>query len=347
MGHEKTRILSLAIFFLCLFLLVNLFLIQDYEYTPPDNISVVLSNSLTASNSSWQSSLPLHLLPENDSSHLMNITHFKFLINPACSESQYVVCVHSAPGNHIKRQLIRKTWGAHVPVYFFLGNTTPDQQTHLDTESREFHDLVQGNFNDSYRNLTYKHTMVFKWVVYHCPHIKYILKCDDDMFINVVKLNDFLTHSLSPHGTQNLLMCPLILYHEMALRSYRSKWRVTFKEYPDHYYPPHCHGTAILYSPDIIFKLYQLLQKEQKYFWIDDVFITGVVFANLNITHSNFDWWLGNKKSLLIVNTLNNLDRFDPNKNLFVYLNNSKMKEMKDMFRFLSNATSAPALMAR
>lgn len=81
---------------------------------------------------------------------------------------------------------------------------------------------------------------------------------------------------------QNLLFCQKII-GSLVKRSYRSKWRVSFKEYSERYYPPYCPGYAIIYSPDIIFRLYTAAQKS-KYFWIDDVHITGVLAQQTNTT---------------------------------------------------------------
>jgi hypothetical protein len=32
--------------------------------------------------------------------------------------------------------------------------------------------------------MTYKHIMALKWVVYFCPGVRYVLKTDDDTFVN-------------------------------------------------------------------------------------------------------------------------------------------------------------------
>ncbi|KAM7355413.1 uncharacterized protein ACRADG_001474 isoform 1-T8 [Cochliomyia hominivorax] len=89
------------------------------------------------------------------------------------------------------------------------------------------------------------------------------------------------SHELFNHP-QNLLFCQKII-GSLVKRSYRSKWRVSFKEYSERYYPPYCPGYAIIYSPDIIFRLYVAAQKS-KYFWIDDVHITGVLAQQTNTT---------------------------------------------------------------
>lgn len=39
-------------------------------------------------------------------------------------------------------------------------------------------------------------------------------------------------------------------------------------------------------SPDVVFDLYRLAQNKT-YFWIDDVFVSGMLARDLNITHIN------------------------------------------------------------
>lgn len=57
-------------------------------------------------------------------------------------------------------------------------------QVSLESENDRYHDILQGSFKDTYRNMTYKHIMALKWVLYYCPEVRYVLKSDDDTFVN-------------------------------------------------------------------------------------------------------------------------------------------------------------------
>lgn len=57
-------------------------------------------------------------------------------------------------------------------------------QESLESENDQYHDIVQGSFRDAYRNMTYKHVMSLKWALYFCPRVRYVLKTDDDIFVN-------------------------------------------------------------------------------------------------------------------------------------------------------------------
>lgn len=162
-----------------------------------------------------------------------------------------------------------------------------DLQKALEEENRSHNDFIQGSFLDTYRNITYKHVMVFKYAIYHCPQAKYILKTDDDVFVNMPTMKTFLTVDLSPYGASKVLFCTP-RKHKKVLRTYRSKWRVSFSEYPDRNYPTYCPGWTLLYSPDVIFALYREAQKAD-YFWIDDIHITGTLTERAHVTLTDIE----------------------------------------------------------
>uniref|UniRef100_A0A1B6JEJ3 Hexosyltransferase n=1 Tax=Homalodisca liturata TaxID=320908 RepID=A0A1B6JEJ3_9HEMI len=232
----------------------------------------------------------LSLLDPGDETSLIDLHNFTFHMNdPVCNSSSpplFVVIVHSAPGHEYHRRAIRNTWGQSVHLVFLVGETnSTGAQESLERENDEHHDMVQGSFLDSYRNLTYKHVLGLKWVTYHCPGAKYVLKTDDDVFVNTPFLEEFLTRELSPLGARKLVLCD-VLYSAIVKRSYRSKWRVSHREFADRWYPDYCTGWAILYSPDAVFRLYREAQRSE-YFWIDDVHITGTLLSRINYTHTS------------------------------------------------------------
>lgn len=114
---------------------------------------------------------------------------------------------------------------------------------------------------------------------------KYVLKLDDDVFVHIPAMLDFLKRGLSPWGARRLILCDPISTGTVK-RSWRSKWRVSPLEYPGKQYPAYCAGWAILYSPDSVFLLYREAQREP-YFWIDDVHITGTLARKVNLTHAS------------------------------------------------------------
>lgn len=247
--------------------------------------------SLRTANSSIYTH-PMHTLPEDDYIRLVNISSFSFnLISNVCNSSDILllVLIHTSPGNFAKRRTIRETWGQRrekLRVVFMVGLVQHDGlQKLLKEESETYHDIAQGNFVDAYRNMTYKHVTSLKYAIYHCPQTKYVLKTDDDVFVNMPSMMQFLNGVLSPYGANDLLLC-VPFKNAKVLRSYRSKWRVSFSEYPKREYPTYCPGWAIMYSPDVLFALYREAQMNE-YFWIDDVHITGTLVEKVHVVHTN------------------------------------------------------------
>jgi hypothetical protein len=233
---------------------------------------------------------PMHRLAPDDRTTLIDVKDFAFQLNNfPCNGSNsllLLVLVHSAPGNVDKRRTIRETWGrgAHRVLFLLGAVQSSADQAALEEENRTHRDLVQGRFLDSYRNMTYKHVMALKWTAYYCPGARYLLKTDDDVFVNTPALLDFLAQDLSPWGARRLILCEPFT-SAYVKRSYRSKWRVSPLEYPGRMYPAYCAGWAVLYSPDVVFLLYREAQRAE-YFWIDDVHVTGTLVARANLTQT-------------------------------------------------------------
>lgn len=126
--------------------------------------------------------------------------------------------------------------------------------------------------------MTYKHEMAFKWFIQNCPDVNFLLKTDDDVFVNSPVLYESvekLSNSTPQMRAKNLVICTEVEKPKVK-RSFRSKWRVSYAVYADKYYPNYCSGFSVLYTADVVFKLYNLTQI-LPYFWIDDVHISGVV----------------------------------------------------------------------
>ena len=98
-----------------------------------------------------------------------------------------LIIVKSAEGNIKNRNIIRKTWGskdylqrnqisesAITQLYFICGRNSSNPIL-----LREESDLIIGDFMDTYKNLTYKSMMAFKFAVQ--LNFRYLLLVDDDM----------------------------------------------------------------------------------------------------------------------------------------------------------------------
>ncbi|CAN7938699.1 unnamed protein product, partial [Ixodes hexagonus] len=244
-----------------------------------------------------------------DPTTLVDLSDFRYVLNSdPCAGPRdlfLVVFVHSAPAHWDRRRAIRETWGnasvlqastAQRMALVFMVGLVDDPQTReaLAREGSAHGDLVMGNFVDSYRNLTYKHVMGLKWVTYFCRSARYVLKTDDDVFIDLFQLTSYLRDALGALAPSNLMICALVR-RAFAKRSYRSKWRVSFREYRGNRYPPYCLGWGVVMSPDVVFKLYRE-SGGMPYFWVDDVLVTGILAQRIGLTHLDFGERLGKSR---------------------------------------------------
>lgn len=188
-----------------------------------------------------------------------------------------LIMVPSAVSNFEQRVAIRKSWGnisnihPGVQVRFLLGRSeTPALQDLVQTEQFIYNDIITKDILETYENLTRKSIAILHWVVSYCKRVRYLLKIDDDMFLNLPRL---LKHLTKDKPTNSILGCKV--RHSSPFRFSYSKWYVSWDQYKEKEYPEYISGTAYLISGDIVTKLYRATQ-DVPYFMFEDVFVTGL-----------------------------------------------------------------------
>ena len=73
---------------------------------------------------------------------------------------------------------------------FFTGLTNDTMiQDELIKEAKLYNDLVQIRISDTYHNLTLKMIHALNWANMHCRDVKWILKTDTDVFVNILAVS--------------------------------------------------------------------------------------------------------------------------------------------------------------
>ncbi|KAJ8950405.1 hypothetical protein NQ314_007945 [Rhamnusium bicolor] len=109
-----------------------------------------------------------------------------------------LIAVTSAPSHESARLAVRETWGhfairKDIAIAFMLGATSNKTlNDKIDKEQELYGDIIRGKFIDTYDNLTLKTISMLEWVDNYCPKASFVLKTDDDMFINVSRLLAFI-----------------------------------------------------------------------------------------------------------------------------------------------------------
>lgn len=194
-----------------------------------------------------------------------------------------LVAVTSAPYKFLNRKLIRQTWGHYssmknVKIIFVLGKTTKELAKKIEKENQMYGDIIQGDFLDTYRNLTLKTLFILDWTSRNCNKAKFLLKTDDDIFINVPLLLAFIGEI----NVQKQAIYGHLLKKSPVVRNKTSKWYISNEEYKDDYYPDYLSGCAYLLPVHLAKELVSVsLQATIVPF--EDVFVTGILAKILNL----------------------------------------------------------------
>lgn len=229
---------------------------------------------------------PANRVHEDDYNRLIDIP-FDFQHIPVCrNKHNFIILVHTSPNNIGRRNILRQTWAStnetDIDIFFLIGKSEKVyDRPKLEEEILLHKNFIQGDFLDTYHNLTYKHVMGLKYVFYHCPNIEYIIKVDDDIFVNTHVLDNFFKMLKTKDGIDNKILCTL-RDNDPVPRI--GKWAVDIYEFPHGKYPPFCVGFAIIYTKKALEMLYNAAQK-MRYYWIDDVHVSGLVANEVGVKH--------------------------------------------------------------
>ncbi|KAK6168127.1 hypothetical protein SNE40_022016 [Patella caerulea] len=176
-----------------------------------------------------------------------------------------------------ERQAVRQTWGSlavhnkEIRLVFMLGYRPEMHNRGLKTESEKHHDIIQEDFYDSYRNLSIKSEAILRFAQTFCSGVKYILKVDVDVFMDLPAL----IKELRERNETNMIM-GYVFSFPRPYRNKRSKWYLDKISYPLTYLPQYVCGASYVVSGDAASKLLSVALSTKIYF-LEDVFITGVV----------------------------------------------------------------------
>lgn len=203
---------------------------------------------------------------------------------------KYLIYIHTSPKNKEKRENIRQTWAnknlyidRRTSVVFMMGiddHWTKD----VKEEAEMYGDIVQGDFLDSYHNLSIKGVIALKWIHLYCKDIQFAIKADDDAFVNIFRILSIIKAEQDKEIAKKLVVCPLWPNNSMPiLRDPKKclKWCIKDTEFPGRKrYPRYCAGISFAISRDMVEEAYNA-SFSTPFFWVDDVYISGLLFGKV------------------------------------------------------------------
>lgn len=197
------------------------------------------------------------------------------------------IMVISSPDHKVQREAIRKTWGKYGKredtVFGFLVGEPTNQtvRDELFKESEEFGDIIMNKIADLYQNLSLKTLSAFSWVSLYCPSSQFLLKVDDDMFVQVPRLLN-LAKELSPSPKQPALIVGHISRAWKPVRNPQSKYYISESQYNATLYPDFATGPSYLVSRSAMDSISEAAL-DSPYIHLEDVFLTGVVAQGVGV----------------------------------------------------------------
>ncbi|XP_026160045.1 N-acetyllactosaminide beta-1,3-N-acetylglucosaminyltransferase 2a [Mastacembelus armatus] len=231
----------------------------------------------------------------------MHCRTFPLLINQphVCDDTPFLLlAVKSLVPHFDRRQAIRETWGRAgvlanrtVVTVFLLGSTLPtdhfpDLLWLLVHEAALHKDLIQWDYRDTFFNLTLKEVLFLEWFSKHCPKAQYILKGDDDVFVNTLRIVDLLK-DLSEVKAKDLFIGDVIS-NAGPHRNQKLKYFIPESVFEGQY-PDYAGGGGYLFSGQLALRLYNISWQVALY-PIDDVY-TGMCLNKLGLApekHTGF-----------------------------------------------------------
>ncbi|XP_019940279.2 N-acetyllactosaminide beta-1,3-N-acetylglucosaminyltransferase 2-like [Paralichthys olivaceus] len=222
-----------------------------------------------------------------------------------------LIAIKSSELNLRNRQAIRRTWGqvgwvaghsrnkssgeeigGYVRRVFLLGrenreNLSAGVSEFLQTESELYGDILQWDFKDTFFNLTLKDVLFWSWFSNVCGSIQFVLKGDDDVFVNSMKMITYLQDQLKKpqvHETMKDFMVGQVISEAAPIRARNSKYFIPESFYKG-LYPLYAGGGGVVYSGLLTRRLH-LMSKRVHLFPIDDVYV-GMCMVRLNISPIN------------------------------------------------------------
>ncbi|KFM67692.1 Beta-1,3-galactosyltransferase 2, partial [Stegodyphus mimosarum] len=124
--------------------------------------------------------------------------------------------------------------------------------------------------------------MLLKWVSDFCPNVQYVLKTDDDMYVNVPNL----IKSLLRLPVKSNVMYGVLFRKAKPNRNSLAKWFVPKSQFEADTFPDYLSGTGYVMTRDVVPKLLEA-STTVPFLVMEDVFITGLCASECNVKRYN------------------------------------------------------------
>lgn len=218
-------------------------------------------------------------LQENPSiEHLQKPSDFIISSPSVCYHNQsldVLILITTIITHRVRRDNIRNSWAKvlkqnkheNMRYAFLLGLQSKNDTVDLREENRIYDDLIVQDFTDTYRNLTIKTLMGLHWSKVYCPNFRFLMKTDDDVYVNVMNILNLVHIQKLSGGITGNCFQTFKVTRKPGSRSYSS-----FREFPYESYPGFCSGGGYIMPKSVALDILSL-SSTVPYFHLEDVYI--------------------------------------------------------------------------
>ncbi len=185
--------------------------------------------------------------------------------------------------NAIFNKLYKVIFIVGIPPVSSGPTETARLEQQLENEIRIYGDIFKVDIVESYHNITLKVIVLYEFMIKMCSDVKFHIKGDDDILINIEKLHEKITAFIRNRHNEELFMYGAALYGVGPLKAKSWKWYV-----PDHIHPHQKWGWDYLagsgyIQPVAVTKLLYSVALCLNLLFVDDAYFTGYLRFHLRI----------------------------------------------------------------
>ena len=224
----------------------------------------------------------------------MKCTTKEFLLcNPnICSglkETGMIMYIYNTMDKENAKEVVRSTYGnkailktLNIRIMFVMGcKQNGKLSSKILEEFNQHQDILVGNFVDSYKILTLKGTNTLKFLSEHCKNVTWIMKADDDTFVDLQKVRQKLSQWKSSKPEPPMFGFTIVNGRPFIC-PHIPKWCIP-KSFNITRYPPYLSGIAYVFSSKLLSPMMAQVNKTKKYMsLVDDVYMTGYLTKNIS-----------------------------------------------------------------
>ena len=138
-------------------------------------------------------------------------------------------------------------------MLYLIGITNDEILTsQVKQEHVNFGDIIQFCFYETYLNLTPKTLLGFKWATEFCSNAHFIIKADDNVYVNITRLLRTMLIDNRSLKTSVARMCEMGSPRDT---NRASKWYVAPRKYPNRRYHGICYGFGYITNVHTLHKI--------------------------------------------------------------------------------------------